>query len=131
MIYLHSSAVLKLLVQEPESDSLEDWLTQQSDVPVASSELARVEVPRACRRLNVEAVPAARVLLGQLDMIPLTTTLLEQAADVGDPLLRALDAIHLASALSIRAELSAFVTYDRRLATATHDAGIGVLQPGR
>jgi len=57
-------------------------------------------------------VPAARVLMSQLDLIPLSSGLLDEAADVGEPLLRTLDAIHLAGALSIQADLTAFVAYD-------------------
>ncbi len=130
MIYLDSSALLKLLFDEPESAALAQWLAERSGTPVACSALARVEVVRASRRLNEEALPQARVLLGQLDLIPLTGALLDEAADVGEPALRTLDAVHLASALSIRAELSAFLTYEHRLATAAAEAGLELIRPG-
>lgn len=48
---------------------------------------------------------------------------------VGPPLLRTLDAIHLASALSVAAALSAFVAYDRRLLAAAEDERLPVFAP--
>lgn len=130
MIYLDSSALLKLLYEERESAALDEWLSAQSDVPVVSSELAKVEVVRACRRINPDALPEARALLAGLDLIPLTSDVLDEAAGVGDTLLGSLDAIHLASALSIRADVSAFVAYDLRLGDAAAVAGLVSVRPG-
>ena len=129
MIYLDSSALLKLLFEESESAALALWISEQAGEPMVSSELARVEVIRAARRLDPDVVPAARVLMSQLDLIPLTSGVIDEAADVGEPLLRALDAIHLASALSIQAHLTALVAYDNRLVTAAKAAGIESIQP--
>lgn len=67
--------------------------------------------------------------MSQLDLIPLNAGLIDEAADVGAPQLRSLDAIHLASLLSVRAELSAFVAYDNRLVTAAESAGIRAIKP--
>jgi predicted nucleic acid-binding protein len=55
--------------------------------------------------------------------------LLERAALIGSPLLRSLDAIHLASALSLRVELSAFITYDQRLRAAAIIEDLPVVTP--
>lgn len=130
MIYLDSSALLKLLHREAESAVLSEWLAARIDTPVVSSVLAKIEVTRACRRVNADALPAAKTLLAGLDVIPLTGAVADEAADVGSSTLRSLDAIHLASALSIRADLSAFVVYDRRLGEAAADAGLDVVMPG-
>ncbi len=130
MIYLDSSALLKLVHEEHESAALEDWLTAHGPRPKVSSEVAGVEVRRACRRVDADALPGARALLAGIDLIPMTGDLLDDAAEVGDATLRTLDAIHLASAISVRAELSAFVAYDRRLAEAGASAGLDVLRPG-
>jgi predicted nucleic acid-binding protein len=130
VIYLDSSALLKLLHEEPESAALADWLAAHAGTPVVSSELARVEVIRACRRMNPDALPEARALLAGLDLIPLSGAVVDEAADVGEAMLRSLDALHLASALSIQAELSTFVAYDRRLADAASTAGLELLAPG-
>jgi hypothetical protein len=52
-----SSALLKLLHEEPESAALADWLTGQAGTPLLSSELANVEVIRVCRQINPDALP--------------------------------------------------------------------------
>ncbi len=74
-------------------------------------------------------MPAARALLSQLDLVRLSGALIEQAADTGGTVLRTLDALHLTSAVSIRAELTAFVAYDHRLLVAAAAAGIEPTRP--
>ena len=69
-------------------------------------------------------MPSARTLVSQLDLVRLSGALIDEAADVGDAALPTLDAIHLASALSIRNELTAFVTYDNRLITAAFNSRV-------
>lgn len=130
MIYLDSSALLKLLHQEAESAALTDWLSARAGTPVVSSALANVEVTRACRRVNPEALPAAKTLLAGLDIIPLTGAVIDEAGNVGETTLRSLDAIHLASALSIRSDLSNFIAYDHRLCDAATAAGLELVTPG-
>lgn len=130
MNYLDSSALLKLLFDEPESAALEEWTSARAELPMVSSELAQVEVIRACRRLNPDALPEARALLASLDLVPLTRDLIDDAAEVGESTLRTLDAIHLVSVMSIGADLSAFVVYDRRLAEAASSAGLETVRPG-
>jgi len=130
MIYLDSSALLKLLFEESESAALARWITEQAGTPLVSFELAKAEVVRASRRLDINAVTNARALMSQLDLIPLDSRLIDEAADVGAPQLRTLDAIHLASALSIRDDLTAFVAYDKRLVTAAEAASVHVSRPG-
>lgn len=129
MIYLDSSALLKLLFEESESEALAVWISERASIPMVSSEVAKVEVIRAARRLDANAVPAARALVSQLDLIPISGGLIEEAADAGEPLLRTLEAMHLASVLSIRAHLTAFVAYDNRLATAAQGVGVEVTRP--
>lgn len=130
MIYLDSSALLKLLHEEPESAALADWMEAHAGTPAVSSELAKVEVTRACRRVDPAALPEAATLLAGLDLIPLSGAVVDAAADIAEATLRSLDALHLASALSIRAELSTFIAYDRRLADAAAAAGLALLAPG-
>jgi predicted nucleic acid-binding protein len=129
MIYLDSSALLKLLFEEPESAALALWISEQAGRPMVSSELVKVEVVRAARRLDADVVSAARMLISQLDLIPLSSGLLNEASDVDEPLLRTLDAVHLASALSIQADLADFVAYDNRLVAAAKAAGIESIRP--
>lgn len=130
MIYLDSSALLKLLYDEAESHELADWLAARAGTPIVSSELAKVEVIRACGRIDPATLPEATVLLASLDLIPLSGTVIDEAANVGATTLRSLDALHLASALAIQAQLTAFVAYDRRLGDAAATAGLELLAPG-
>ena len=118
------------MLEERESAHLELWLSERRGEPVVSSELARVEVPRGCRRLDAATVPAARELLADIELIPLSGRVIDEAGDVAGPSLRSLDALHLASALSIATDLSAFIAYDRRLATAAEAAGLPTIRPG-
>jgi predicted nucleic acid-binding protein len=80
--------------------------------------------------VNRDALSEAKVLLAGLDLVPLTGAVVDVAGDVGEPLLRSLDAIHLASALSVGADLTAFVAYDHRLGQAASAAGLRLLAPG-
>lgn len=130
MIYLDSSALLKLLVDEAESQALAAWLSERLSSTLVSSDLARLEVLRAVRRLSAEGVPALRALLSQLDLVPISRVLIDDAADIGEPALRSLDALHLATAVSLGAELTAFVAYDLRLVAAAREAGLAVHRPG-
>ncbi|MDQ3632357.1 MAG: hypothetical protein M3417_14020 [Actinomycetota bacterium] len=80
--------------------------------------------------MDPSALGHARLVLATLHLLPLSRFLLSDAAELGSPLLRSLDAIHLACALSIRDELSAFVVYDERLAETAAAAGLHVVAPG-
>lgn len=130
MIYLDSSALLKLLFEEQESDALQVWLDSRASVAKVSSELAKVEVVRATRRLAPETVPVAVNLLSQLDLVPLSGGVVDQAAHLGEDALRSLDALHLASAITLGINLTAFIAYDHRLSAAASDLGLEVVQPG-
>ena len=130
MIYLDSPAVLKLVRAEDETAALREWLGMRPDEPVVSSELARVEVLRAARRLGEPALAEARAVVGDLDLLLLDRAVQDVACDIGNPLLRTLDALHLASAVLLGGELTALVTYDDRLADAARGAGLVVAAPG-
>lgn len=131
MIYLDSSAVMKLVRQEVETAALIDWLGMRPEHAVVTSELGRVEVLRAARRVGGPAVAEARAVVADLDLVPLDRTVQDMACELGDPLLRTLDALHLASALALAGELTAFVAYDDRLTNAARNAGLVVATPGR
>lgn len=129
MIYLDTSALVKLLFEEPESLALAEWLTSRVDVPKVSSDLSTVELLRTCERIDDGALDDARRLLGGIDLLPLDHVVVEQAATISPRELRSLDAIHLASAISLRAELTNFVAYDSRLISAAAAAGLRVISP--
>jgi predicted nucleic acid-binding protein len=127
VVYLDSSALVKLVVAERESPALRRYLRRQ---PVrASCALARVEVVRAVRPHGAPAITRARQLLRRLDLIQLDDELLDAAATLDRGVPRSLDAIHLAAARTLGDELSAVVTYDERMTTAAGLAGLVVDAP--
>jgi predicted nucleic acid-binding protein len=128
IVYLDASALVKLVQAEPESPALREALHNQP--ARASSEIARVEVTRAVRRGAPNLLPRAEKLLNDLNLIVLTRELQDAAGAQGPPKLRSLDAIHLASALSLSDELGPVIAYDRRLITAARAAGLDTLSPG-
>ncbi|SEL95336.1 PIN domain-containing protein [Blastococcus sp. DSM 46786] len=130
MIYLDSSAILKLVRAEEHSAALAAWLTDRPDVPLVSSALAPVEVLRSCRRIDPRLGEQGRAVLAVLDLVPLDDHVLTAAAELPEPSLRSLDALHLASALALDPDLETFVAYDARLLEAAAAAGLDVSQPG-
>jgi predicted nucleic acid-binding protein len=131
VIYLDSSALMKLVRREAETEALREWLDLRREQPVVSSELSRVEVLRAARRAGGPVLVEARAVVGDLDLVPLDRAVQDVACDIGDPMLRTLDALHLASALLLGDALTAFVAYDHRLADGAQAAGLAVATPGR
>ncbi|WP_226353661.1 type II toxin-antitoxin system VapC family toxin [Pseudonocardia sp. ICBG601] len=129
MIYLDSSALMKLIREEAETAALSAWLAPQTEIPIVTSELGRVEVLRAARRAGPEVLTEARAVIGDLDLVPLDRGVQDLACDVGSASLRTLDALHLASAVLLRDELSAFVAYDHRLVDAARVAGLPITTP--
>jgi predicted nucleic acid-binding protein len=129
VIYFDTSALAKLVLSEPETPALNAWLDARSEALRVSSSLARVELVRAVRAEGDAAIRQATLILVELDEMPMTTDLLDAAGALAFPL-RSLDAIHLASALRIRAHLDAFVAYDKRLLTAADDMGLPTASPG-
>lgn len=128
MIYLDASAIVKLVVEEAETEALRAWLRRRRS-PLVTSDLSRVEVVRACLRAQPEALLEAQRAVARLATVPLTRGLLATAASLRPPSLRALDAMHVASALAIGSPLRAFVTYDHRLAGAAADHDMTVAAP--
>lgn len=128
IVYLDSSALIKLIFEEPETPALDDFLAAWP--ARASSSLAKVEVLRTAQIVDDDAVTAhARDLLAHVHLVRPDDALLAAATGVGPRALRALDAIHLATALSLGSELGGMVVYDRRLAAAARDAGLQVFAP--
>jgi predicted nucleic acid-binding protein len=129
VIYFDTSALVKLVFEETESAALVEWLSEREDVPKVSSDLSTVELLRTCRRVDDAAVEGANLLLGGIDLLPMDRAIVEKAASLVPTELRSLDAIHLASALSVKANLTALVAYDVRLCSAAAQAGIEVVSP--
>lgn len=129
LLYLDSSAIVKLVAREPETSALVDRLRERPDV--VSSALARVEVLRAVRRARSSSATIRRAesVMDGIALLRVDEAILDHATAIGARDLRSLDAIHLASALSLGNALSALVTYDRRLASGARAHGIEALTP--
>ena len=130
MIYLDTSALLKLVRVEVHTAKLRGWLVERPDALLVSSALARVEVLRSCRRIDERLLDTGRAVVNALHLVPLDDDVLGAAAELPDSHLRSLDALHLASALELGSDLETFVTYDSRLITVAEAAGLVVAQPG-
>jgi len=129
LVYLDSSALVKLPVREPESGALAEFLRGHSER--VSSALSLTEVLRALGRagFGVAERRRAREILTRVALVDVDRRTLAAAAALDPPALRTLDAIHLATALTLREDLAALVTYDRRLAAAAKRADIEALAP--
>lgn len=133
LFYADASALVKLVRDEPESDSLRTFL---ADADIVSCELVLTELPRAIRRaaahdprLPLETlVGRAGDLLDALALLPLDRDLLGAAGALMEPALRALDAIHVAAAVDL-SPLDGFVSYDERQSAAARLAGLRTVQP--
>lgn len=126
MIYLDTSALVKLIRREEESDALGDWLDERIDLPWITSTVTEVELARAIRAAAPEGLPAVPLVLARLDRFEIDPVVRSTAAAYADSGLRTLDAIHLATAQTAAAvaPLTAFVTYDSRLAEAAQRLAI-------
>jgi len=128
VIYLDSSAVVKLSRRERESDALRAWLAANPQ-PLVASALVRTECARALRRTEPSALAVLRSVLAVLHQFPLTEAVLDAAGTLPEPGLRSLDAIHLATAAEHSGLLAWFVAYDQRLAGAARTLGLPVCAP--
>lgn len=127
MLYLDSSAIVKLVAREPETPELVEAV--RADPEVVSSALAWTEIIRAVRRARGRIARAREVLEG-IALVPIDDGIIRGAADLAPVGLRTLDALHIATALSLGEDITSLVTYDDRLAEAAATAGIEVIAPG-
>jgi predicted nucleic acid-binding protein len=128
--YVDSSALLKLVVSEAETSALEADLATRDGL--VSSGLAVVECHRAALRSgNRRILQRAERVFEAVYLLDLTRPLLERASTLRPLTMRSLDAIHVASALSIDEADMEVITYDERMAEAARANGLRVSQPGR
>jgi len=133
LFYADASALVKLVREESESAALGAFLAGADTI---SSELVLTEVPRAVHRaasddpaLPLDALMAvADGVLHTLALLPIDRALLLAAGALAEPMLRGLDAIHIASAAAVL-PIDAFVTYDERQAAAARLAGLRTVAP--
>lgn len=124
VVYLDTSAAVKLLSDERESDGLRSYLDE--GLAVVSSDLLETELRRIGVRHRIDQVLITAVLDG-VTLTPLTRDQFREAGLYPQVGLRSLDALHLAGALGI--EASAILTYDIRLTEAARAHGLEVIAP--
>lgn len=126
LVYLDSSAFVKLVIAEAETPALLAALA--GAVRLVASEILEVEVLRAIRRVGGALDPAHAQLAG-VRLLPLNQEIRARAATLEPPSVRSLDAIHLATALSLDSRLEGVYTYDARMSLAAREAGLDVHAP--
>lgn len=133
VLYADTSALVKLVVREAESEAIEAEVSRWDRV--ATSDIAAIELPRATARARADGragVADGRVvleLLAALSIVPMTDEVRALAATMEPVELRTLDAIHLACALALDADLAGVLTYDHRMADAARARGVAVIAP--
>lgn len=133
MIYLDSSAIVKLVRMEAESECLREWVHERPSATLVSSCLAEVEVVRALRRYEAPAMAAVSAVMAHVLRLEIDARIREMAASYDLVGLRTLDAIHLATAEMLYADryaLESFVAYDARLRAAAAARGLTTVSPG-
>jgi uncharacterized protein len=125
--YLDSSAYVKLPLREAERQALMAELVRWDGY--VSSTLMAVESLRACARYGTSYERAARIWMDGLSLLPIDDAILDVAADLRPWGLRSLDALHVATAVSLGDDLAALITYDDRLALAAEEQGLPVARP--
>lgn len=126
-IYLDSSAIVKLVVQEKESTALRRYLRRRS--PLVVSALARTEVARALLPLGPSAVQRGHDVLSSLELIRVTDRILLEAGSLLPAEIRSLNAIHLATMRQLGVSLRRLVTYDNRMSATARELGIAAVAP--
>lgn len=129
MLYLDTSALVKLVHPETETDALVRWLNERPDLPWVASALVEVELVRAVRIAEPTDLAHVPAVLARVDMVEIDGIVRANAAAASPATARSLDAIHLATALELAADLTALVTYDKRLGEAAVAAGLTWVAP--
>ena len=126
--YMDTSALVKLVVAESETDALRSWIAGVKS-ELVSADLVRTELWQVVRRAVPDRALLAAQVLDSLTLVEVRASLFSQAGRLDPPELRSLDAIHLAIALDLGDDLEAMVTYDARLAQAAAVNGVTVVAP--
>lgn len=127
LVYLDSSAFVKLVLPEPETPAL--LVALEGVERLVASEILEIEVMRATCRGGGDTA-AARSQLAAVRLLPLSSEIRKRASELEPSSVRSLDAIHLATALSLGERLDGLYTYDERMSLAARQAGLDARAPG-
>jgi uncharacterized protein len=129
VIYVDTSAFVKLIWQKTESIALTHYLSMHADGGLVSSALLAIEARRAVIREDPTQLPRTDLLLTRVGQVSITDAIVESASRLLEPTLRSLDAVHLATALLLADEINILVSYDKRLCGAAAAHGIDTASP--
>ena len=133
LVYLDSSAALKLILREDDSNPLQRFIQGenpwQQALRLVGSDLVRVETMRACARSHPQGAAKASELMRAISLVRISPAHIALGATHPPPELRTLDALHLVTALTLTPELVGMITYDERLRESANAAGIKTFSP--
>ena len=125
--YLDSSAIVKLIKAERETKAL----LQQLPASITTSQLSRVEVIRTISLNCAELLEDAYDVLSDISMVPVDHSVLLGAENLPVFIkLRAVDSIHIATALLLKSEMEGVISYDKEMVLAADALGFKTLSPG-
>ena len=125
--YLDSSAILKTIFDEQERPDLLRFLNSQS----TSSRLSKIEVRRTVARLVPTKTAEVNLELDKINFLPISNPILMAAENfLSEITLRTLDAIHIATVMSLEGSIEGLITYDRQMIANAKLLGIKVISPG-
>jgi predicted nucleic acid-binding protein len=127
MWFLDSSAILKLIVDEPESKTLRKFIPEHK----MASRLSRLEVLRNVHRIDPKKVSRAREKLDGIFYVEINAPVLKNAEEIALAMeIKSLDAIQAGSALFLKDSIAGVISYDKILNRALKSLGIEVYAPG-
>ena len=125
--YLDSSAILKTIFDEQERPDLLRFLNSQS----TSSRLSKIEVRRTVARLVPTKTAEVNLELDKINFLPISNPILMAAENFSSEItLRTLDAIHIATVMSLEGSIEGLITYDKQMIANAKLLGIKVISPG-
>lgn len=125
--YLDSSAILKLIIKEAESDSLRKFINTK----VITSAISRVEVIRTLSLNDESLIIAGQMVLEKFELMPLSRPILTIAENFSPQItLRSLDALQVASVIFLSPMVKSLITYDKNMIKNAKALGISVVSPG-
>lgn len=130
MIYLDASALIKLVVAQPESAAMTDYLRAHPDDGWFTCALTRIDLLRAAAAVHTDAIEHAHHILDVLDTVAITDRLIHAATSLDPPPPRTADALHIAAALTAGPRLQTLITYDTQLVHAATAHTIATATPG-
>jgi predicted nucleic acid-binding protein len=127
MWYIDSSAIIKLIKPEKESAALIKKLPNG----LITSRISRVEVARTITKFEPDLLDETFDILADIQMVPVEDSIITLAENLPQYIaLRALDSLHIASALAIKNVIKGVITYDKEMAKAAKTLGFTILSPG-